>query len=132
MIHPTEDDLLAYVLETLPDRAEQARIDEHLQDCSDCRARLRQIRDDIDIIAGVRPRTINPHAPAVSVPTSRLTKIVRVAAIIVLSFAAGFATSRFWQREPAHVSPATTDWVTPASATDAAACDATAMNARAY
>jgi len=129
MNHLSEDDLLAYALETCenPDR-----IEGHLHSCTGCNARLDSIRADIEIIAGVRPRTSRPHAPVVSLPASRLMKIVHIAAVIVLSFAAGFATSRFWQHEPAHVTPATTDWVTPASATDAAACDATAMNVRAF
>jgi anti-sigma factor RsiW len=131
MSHITEDNLLAFALDTLDNPDDASRISAHVRECPECEERLRQIRADLDIIAGIRPQALPALMPRLAVPVFSLRTLARAAALILLGFAAGFATSRFAQHEPAHVTPTYQVWMTADSSTSAPG-DATALDAIAF
>ena len=131
MIHITEDDLLAYALDTLDDPGDAPRIAEHLRACAECENRLRQIRADLDVIAGIRPQALPLLMPRPATPVFSVRTLARAAALILLGFAAGFATSRLAHHEPARVTPSYQIWMTADSSASAPG-DATALDAIAF
>jgi anti-sigma factor RsiW len=105
MIHIDENRLLAYVLEVFDCDSEREEIAAHLAGCPECRARLDEVRGDVEIIGNVRPYgkvswITNPKARGRTVYA-----ILRAAAMIVMGAFAGFAASSLVHHQPTEVVP---------------------------
>ena len=117
MNHITEDNLLAYALET--DNGDDHRdIENHLQSCPQCRKRLAKVRSDIDKIAGIGTPPLDK--PAVIPPgrQSDLRPLLRAAAVLVIGMAIGYSAALWTQSEPVTVRP---QYMSPAAAHDSIA-----------
>jgi predicted anti-sigma-YlaC factor YlaD len=106
MNHLNEDKLLEYLLETSTDTSERAKITEHLSACPECRRLLEDIRDDIEIIGGVRPLRPVLRIPYRRVSRNLVYQALRIAALIIFGIAIGSGGSKWISRQPATVSPA--------------------------
>jgi hypothetical protein len=105
MSHIDEDKLLGYVLEVIERQSERDEIAEHLAGCAECRARLEEIRGDVELIGNVRPygqvlRISNPRAQRWGV-----YPVLRAAAMIVLGIFVGFGASSLVHHRPTEVVP---------------------------
>jgi hypothetical protein len=105
MTHPNEVDLLKHALELHDSPADQEQIESHLADCPVCASRIDRIREDMKIISGIRLQGQLLYQQRRR--TSHASSYLRVAAIIVLSFAAGYLASQLANAEPATVVPST-------------------------
>jgi hypothetical protein len=77
-VDPFEHDDAAYVLGALSP-AERAAFEEHLQSCADCTARVREIEDVPDLLAGIAATDIvEPPEP---LPDTLLPGLIRRAAV---------------------------------------------------
>jgi hypothetical protein len=104
MTHNSEDELLRYALEVIANEEERASTAAHLAVCSECRVRLEDLRKDIQIVGGVRPRRRVLLIPN-SRPREVLTyTILRTAALIILGSLIGFGASKGVHRELEFVS----------------------------
>jgi hypothetical protein len=106
MTHRTEDELLAYALEVVDSDEERDAIAAHVAECPECRQRLEHLRQDIEVIGGVRPRRQVLRTPY---PRQRLAVahgIIRAAALVVLGFLVGLGASSWAGREPVFLSRA--------------------------
>ena len=99
MTHPNEDTLLMHALELHVDSAQREELEAHIASCMDCIALLNRIRDDLRIISGV-----HPHSRLTLPPFGRfqpaMRAYLRIAALLILSFAAGYITSELAERSP--------------------------------
>ena len=133
MNHISEDKLLELALEIIENDAERKAIEKHMQNCSQCSRRLEIIRGDIDTIAGVKGPII--PLPA-QFPRQRWHigyTILRIAALLVFGFAAGYAISNLAHREPANVVPSYLNLSPPAdSLIGSGVCDATEISPQYY
>jgi hypothetical protein len=130
MNHPTEDDLLRHALEAYESDSERTKTTTHLQECTDCRARLAGIRSDIGVIAGVRPRRRILQLPTPRQAHLSVYALVRSAALVILGVALGYGLSSQNRREPVQVSSAYVTLAPPAdSLRRYAAADATEVPA---
>jgi hypothetical protein len=125
MTHNSEDELLRYALEVIANEEERASMAAHLTVCSECRVRLEDLRKDIQIVGGVRPRR-----RVLLIPNSRPREVVaytilRTAALIILGSLVGFGASKGVHRELEFVSSGyvtlspPTDSLTPYAVSDA-------------
>lgn len=106
MIHLSEDELLQHALDFEDDPAKRAEADAHITSCQSCSAQLEQVHRDLAIISGIKPRKQPQLLPGRHQPHS--TRLYfGVAALVVLSFAAGFYASELVERKPASVVPST-------------------------
>ncbi|MBC8478408.1 MAG: hypothetical protein ISR91_06590 [Candidatus Delongbacteria bacterium] len=93
MTHLTIALLEGYALHTLSE-TEFLQVEEHLQLCEECTARLAELTRLPDALADVEPAI---PAPAVPYPTMRsqtLTVWMRIAAALVFGFATGLIAAR--------------------------------------
>jgi len=106
MTHLSEDELLQHALDLNDDPVRHAESEAHIASCQVCAEQLDRTRKDLAIIAGIgpmkRPQLLSGRHPAHS---TRLS--IGVAALVVLSFAAGFLASELVERKPASVVPST-------------------------
>ncbi len=104
MTHLSEDELLQLALDLEDDPARRAEVEAHITSCQSCSERLERIRGDLAIISGIKPMKQPQLLPGRHHPHS--TRLYfGVAALIVLSFAAGFYASELVERKPASVVP---------------------------
>jgi hypothetical protein len=82
-MHVNEDKLLQYALEASPTDAERVSIAEHLAICSECSARLEEIRKDIEIIGGVQPRRQELRIPGPRPRHNFVYPVIRAAALFI-------------------------------------------------
>jgi anti-sigma factor RsiW len=61
-MHPNEDDLLQYVLQTLGE-FDHAEIRKHLSQCEQCRACAQKLEQEIERLGSVRIRVDGPRVP---------------------------------------------------------------------
>jgi predicted anti-sigma-YlaC factor YlaD len=105
MNHLSEDKLLEYVLAIIEDESEIEAIENHLESCDDCRARLDNINKDIDAIAGVK----SPIVPLPQLPAKKSFRIggviLRAAALLLFGFLTGYIVADYTRPEPVNVSP---------------------------
>lgn len=133
MNHLTDDQLLAYVLETIADDAEHTALAGHLEQCSECRARLERCRADVALIGGVRPARREISMPRPAQRPSAFGRAVRIAAIFVAGIAIGVIARDWTSDNPARVSPAYVKLSPPSdSLAGSAASDATGLPASFY
>ncbi len=94
-IHPEEDTLLQYVLETL-DRSDAIETRTHLDNCSTCRDIEERLRSDVQDLAEL---PIPVEIPSVPYP-ARVRKsvpLLQAAALLLIGFALGVFSSRLSQ-----------------------------------
>jgi hypothetical protein len=133
MNHPSEDRLLEYALEISEADRDRADIGNHLATCRECSARLEDIRKDIEIIAGVRPRGRVLQAPAPKARHGWVYAASKAAALVIFGVLVGFAGSAWLSQEPAAVSPAYVTLTPPEGPlAGCAVSDATSMSSRYY
>jgi anti-sigma factor RsiW len=133
MIHINEDKLLQYALEVSPTDAERAVIAEHLATCSECSARLEELRKDIEIIGGIQPRKQELRMPVPRPRHNHVYPIIRAAALFIFGIAVGFGASNWIHRQPAYISPAyLTLSPPPDSVSTQVVSDATEISKRYY
>ena len=98
MKHPDDDKLLKSVLQLL-DEHEESELKNHLLQCDDCRARFERLRRETDVIGSIEPE-INkqifplPHARNITYVT-----LLKVAALLLIGFMAGYGTSHLTSPE---------------------------------
>ena len=105
MSHMDENRLLGYVLEVYDSDSERDEIAAHLAGCPDCRARLEEIRGDIEIIGSVRPYGLTSWPPNPKARGRTVSAVLRAAAMIVIGVFAGFGASSLVHHRPAAVVP---------------------------
>jgi hypothetical protein len=130
-MHIDDDKLLRYALEVIDDdeNNEREEIEGHLEVCQLCRARLSELRNDIEIISGIRPRRPGAATRGHSWWHNAVQRSLRAAAFIILGLAIGFGASSWLKDEPTRV---TMQYVTLSSPVDSvcpyAATDATEIS----
>jgi len=106
MNHIDEERLLEYALEVCSDESDHTDIERHLGDCSQCRDRLKVIKEDIEIIGGVRPSQAVLSLPGTKARNSMVYPLLRAAALIIFGIFVGFGAASWINQKPAFVSPA--------------------------
>lgn len=104
MTHPTEDTLLKHALELHDAPSHREEIEAHLAMCQSCSTQFDRIRNDLSVISGIRPQS-RPAMILQGRSTATMRTYFRIAALLVLGFAAGFVTSELVERKPASVVP---------------------------
>ncbi len=104
-MHINEDKLLQYALEVSPTDAERTAIAEHLAACSECSARLEELRKDIEVIGGIQPRRQELRMPGPRPRHNFVYPVIRAAALFIFGIVVGFGASHWIQRQPAYISP---------------------------
>lgn len=106
MTHLSEDELLQRTLDLVDDPEGRAEAEAHITSCQSCSAVLERIRGDLAIISGIKPRMQPQLLPGRH--QSHSTRLYfGVAALVILSFAAGFFASELVEQKPASVVPST-------------------------
>lgn len=113
MTHFSEDDLLAFALETDASPSKRAEVAAHLGACAACRALLATVERDLGILGGIEPR-----GRAVPMRARRLRPRVphflQAAALLGLGFVLGFGLAGWTRHEAACIAPAFFDPSPPA------------------
>ena len=126
MNHISEDKLLEYALGTIESESESAEISEHLKKCRECRNSLASIKNDIDMLAGIKP---NKHIKIPSQQSRSKTfaySLLKIAALLIIGFIAGIGSSVLLYERPVRVMPSYTKLSPPAdSLANMAISDAT-------
>lgn len=104
MTHPSEDLLLVHALELHVDAAQREELEAHIDSCPTCRAILDQIHGDLRIISGLQPRS-RLASPPFGAARSAIRAYVRVAALLILGFTAGYMTSELFSQRPVTIVP---------------------------
>ncbi len=92
MSHPDDDKLLQSVLHLLSEQEEMV-LKDHLSKCSVCRTRLDQLQEQTDLIGNIELETDRPVYPLPPVRRKTLKTIMKIAALILIGFIAGYCTS---------------------------------------
>ena len=105
MNHPSEDQLLQYSL-TLLDEQERQAVEQHLALCDSCRSCLNEIGQDVSRLSSLRIPSSAEYPPfGVRRSSFVAASWLRIAAVLLLGFLGGFATSRVIQPELIVVRP---------------------------
>jgi hypothetical protein len=133
MTHPSDDKLLEFALDITASETERTEIEAHIAACSTCRARLDELRQDIDVIGGIRPRVSGLTLPIRRSGHRVVHSILRAAALVIFGIAVGFGASLSVRQEPVCVSQAYVALSAPAdSINSCAVSDATEIPAHSY
>jgi anti-sigma factor RsiW len=92
MNHPDDDRLLKLVLELL-DADEEAQLEDHLAQCDSCRARLERMRSETEVIGSIEPDIDRQSYPMPRTARPTVVAWMKVAALLLVGFMAGYATS---------------------------------------
>jgi len=96
MKHPTEDILLASVLETLePD--EEATLQEHIAQCETCRLQMNQLEQETDLIGSLEPEMTRTFYPLPARRSTARFTWVKVAALVTVGFLAGYGAAHSFE-----------------------------------
>jgi hypothetical protein len=126
MKHIDDDALLGHALDTIDDDAARNLIVDHLADCPECRQKLDEIRDDINIIGNINPTSVRIGTPFVKAKSRIVVSLIRAAAFIAIGFVGGMTAARWTVNSPATVAPLYADLTPiPDSLSGTAAPDAT-------
>ncbi len=95
MTHPATERLQDYALGVLTGE-EAAALAAHLAECEECSARLRELEQLPAALAEIEPALPPPAAPLLQTRPrpSTLSKLLRIAAALVIGFAAGLLAAR--------------------------------------
>jgi hypothetical protein len=107
MNHIDDDNLLEHVLEACTDANKSDEIERHLAECTECRDRLEQLREDIDVIGG-----ISPQRPRLIIPKRRAGtgySNLRAAALLIFGIFIGFGAGNLMHHPQTYVSPSYVD-----------------------
>lgn len=115
MKHLDEDLLLKYALELVEDKKEQGDIESHLSACSECRALLRELYSDMDVIGSIKPHRASLDLPVRKSGRIILYSIIRAAALIIFGIAIGYGAANLQSNEKVSVMPS---YVAPVPAPD--------------
>jgi hypothetical protein len=133
MSHYSEDQLLEYALEILDDSTRRADIEAHLRLCPGCRAKLEDIEKVNDALGNVKP-----YRQLLLLPNPRTRRLgvlsaVKVAALIIAGFFAGFGAANWAEKQPAEAAYAYLVLTPPEdTGTGGAVSDATEVTPRYY
>ncbi|RPH93677.1 hypothetical protein EHM69_09620 [candidate division KSB1 bacterium] len=105
MIHYEDDRLLASVLGLLSED-ESTEIIEHALVCESCRARLNNIKSEVAVLGGIAPQADLPVFPKRRTRVFAYSAILKIAALLMVGFLGGLATSRIMSPLPINVVPA--------------------------
>ena len=111
MNHIDNDRLLEWQLQLL-DPLEAKEIESHLSECGDCRNRFEQLTGDIEQLSSVKLKVHTPSLPMPKPVWYHRAKMWRAAAILIIGFAGGYATSYSIHPSVIEVSPMYTQLVT--------------------
>jgi len=114
MIHPSEDDLLRHALDAHETEDDHARIERHVDDCPECRARIDAVNADIGVIASVRPQRRVLQLPVTRRPRVNVYAILRAAALVILGISLGYGWSNRNRPEAVEVTSAYVTLAPPA------------------
>jgi len=95
MTHPDNDTLLRYALETA-DAAERETLEMHVEGCPGCSRALREIADDLAMIAGSLPDSGVPPVDVPSFPAFRyvhVRAVFRAAAVVAVILLGAYLVS---------------------------------------
>ncbi len=92
MNHPDDDRLLKLVLELL-DADEEAQLKDHLSQCDSCRARLERMQSETEVIGSLEPEIERQAYPMPQTARPTFVAWMKVAALLLVGFMAGYATS---------------------------------------
>jgi anti-sigma factor RsiW len=104
MNHIDEDLLMKYALQLLG-KQDEAALQEHISECSDCRARLELIRREIELIGSLEPRVEKPPIPLPKTRGFRIPVWLRAAALLFAGFMIGYGASLFSEDQVVFVVP---------------------------
>jgi hypothetical protein len=104
MNHLTEDTLLKLSLEIL-DTSEKISAEEHLRDCAQCRNALSMIEEGNRVISEFEPLLPDTKYPLPRRATGREFWWLKVAALLLAGFFAGFGASNYLQPDCVNVIP---------------------------
>jgi len=93
MNHVNDDALLARVLELLEEN-ELREQDRHLGECSMCSDRLIEIRDETEMLGSLAPGIESPEIPLPRSEKHHFVRLMKIAALLLLGFVAGYTASR--------------------------------------
>jgi len=99
MNHISEDKLLEYSLELIEDKQALDDIEKHIHGCSKCRERLSKIREDVDVIGGVRVESESMPSFITRRGNRNSFVLFKVAAILIVGFLLGYSTSNWLSKE---------------------------------
>jgi anti-sigma factor RsiW len=100
MNHPDDDRLLKLVLELL-DADEEVQLKDHLAKCDSCRVRFERIRSETEVIGSIEPEIDTQAYPMPQTTRPALVAWMKVAALLLIGFMAGYVTSN--ATRPAYV-----------------------------
>jgi anti-sigma factor RsiW len=100
MNHPDDDRLLKLVLELL-DADEESQLRDHLSQCDSCRARLERMQSETEVIGSIEPEIDGQAYPMPQTTRPKFVAWMKVAALLLVGFMAGYATSN--STRPTHV-----------------------------
>ena len=92
MKHPDDDKLLKSVLQLL-DEHEESELKNHLAQCDDCRSRFERLRRETDIIGSIKPEFERQTFPFPRTRNFTYASLLKVAALLLIGFMAGYGTS---------------------------------------
>jgi hypothetical protein len=129
MTHIDDDALLGHALDTIDDDAAKNQIVDHLAHCPECRRRLDEIWNDIDIIGSINPNSVHIGTPFVKAKPRIAVTLIRAAAFITIGFLGGLTSAKWISSSPATVTPLYADLTPiPDSLSGTAAPDATQIS----
>lgn len=99
--HLNDDQMLGYVLHTL-DTDEQQAVTNHLASCEKCQAAMEAVRRETETLADVHTDIPIPEIPAPPVRIAVWREWLKIAAVLLVGFALGYAVKI--QRPPEVVS----------------------------
>jgi len=93
MNHINDDALLKRVLQLL-EKDDLEEQDRHLSGCSLCTTRLAEISDETNILGSIEPDIQVPEIPLPRSDRSLSFRLMKIAALLIIGFVAGYAVSR--------------------------------------
>lgn len=104
MKHYDDDILLKSVLQLLDD-GEETEVRGHLSQCQDCSRRLEILKAETGVIGGFVPHVAPNVPPLPQAKRISFAPLLKVAAILVIGFLAGYLTSEWTRPDPVNVVP---------------------------
>lgn len=104
MEHYNDDTLLKSVLHLL-DKGEETDVRDHLSRCAKCSRRLDILKAETEVIGSFVPHVAQNVPPLPQAKRISFAPLLKVAAILVVGFLAGYLTSEWTRPDPISVVP---------------------------